>query len=209
MLEGCLGEARSMCNLGPAGAGDDVYMPAEDSWLLEDSLSGIEPRGLTVDAGCGGGYITIALLKRGCEVVALDVSEHAARVAASKASPSPQLHVVVCDRLAPFRATRRITLIACNPPYLPDDSPRDPAVDGGPTGSEFSLRLISQAAPFIERGASLVLLASTLGGSGLVLEACGKMGLQVEVLGTRKLFFEELYCYLIKGGKVLSSEANL
>ncbi len=209
MLEGYLGDARSMCDLGPAGAGDDVYMPAEDSWLLEDSLSRVGPQGLTVDAGCGGGYITLALLKRGCEVVALDVSEQAARVTASKAFPSPQLHVVVCDRLAPLRATRRISLIACNPPYLPDDSPRDPAVDGGPTGSEFSLGLISQATPFIQRGASLVLLASTLGGSGLILEACGKMGLQVEVLGARKLFFEELYCYLIKGGGVSSYEANL
>ncbi len=182
------------------GAGERVYEASEDTWLLEDSLLKLDWSGLAVDVGCGGGYITLTLLKRGCEVVALDISEEAARATASRSAQSAsRLHAIVCDKLAALRPTGRISVIACNPPYLPSEEPADRAVDGGPSGAEFSLELISQARPFLDRGARLVLITSTLSGEDAVLESCKKMGLRVEMLGSRRLFFEELRSYLVVG----------
>ena len=182
------------------GAGESVYEASEDTWLLEVSLLKLDCSGLAIDVGCGGGDIALTLLKRGGEVVALDISEEAVRVTARRsAQNSWRLHVMVCDRLAAIRPTGRISVIACNPPYLPSEEPADRAVDGGPSGADFSLELISQARPFLDRGARLVLITSTLGGEDAILEACKKIGLRTEMLGSRRLFFEELRCYLVVG----------
>jgi len=182
-----------------SGAGERVYEASEDTWLLEDSLLKLDWIGLAVDVGCGGGYVTLKLLKRGCEVVATDISEWAARVTASRSSQSAsRLHVIVCDKLTALRPTRRVAVIACNPPYLPAEGPADWSVDGGQTGAEFSTQLISQARPFLDMGARLVLVTSSLGGEHAILEACEKMGLRTIMLDHRRLFFEELHCYLVE-----------
>ncbi len=180
------------------GAREMVYEASEDTWLLEDALLKLDWSGLAVDVGCGGGYITLTLLKRGGEVVAIDVSEEAARVTAGRSAQSAwRLHIIVCDGLAALRPTGRVSVIACNPPYLPAEEPADRAVDGGPSGAEFSLQLISQARPFLEKGARLVLITSSRGREDAILEACENNCLRAEVLGSRRLFFEELHCYLV------------
>jgi len=177
---------------------DEVYRPADDTWLLIASLQGIVDGGLVVEVGCGRGEVSKFLAESGCEVIAIDVSEAAARSAREAcASHLGRVHLVVGDKVRVIRPSGRIRLVASNPPYLPSGDDPDPAIDGGPTGAEFSISLIDDAFPLIEQGARIVLVSSTLGNAEAVERYAGARGLRARILSSKKLFFEELRCYEI------------
>lgn len=180
-----------------------VYQPAEDTWLLIDCLSGIEMDGWVVEVGCGSGEVSRSIIERGVEVVAIDVSEAAARRTRQNCSRlAERLHVIVGDRLKAIRPSKKISLIASNPPYLPSEDLADDAIEAGPTGAEFAISLIDEAESFMSAGAKMALIASTLGNIEAITEYAESKGLKTKLLASRHLFFEEIRCYEItKGNK--------
>ena len=56
--------------------------------------------------------------------------------------------------------------IVCNPPYLPpaeryDDPELNLAVEGGPTGTEFTIQLLSLAKEYLEHKGSIYMILSS------------------------------------------------
>jgi len=61
---------------------------------------------------------------------------------------------------------RKFDMIVCNPPYLPpSDDYNDPelalAVEGGPSGSEFTIKLLTQAKNYLNPNGSVYMILSS------------------------------------------------
>jgi len=97
---------------------DDVYEPAEDSYLLIDAalneIAGSDRRLHIIEIGTGSGIVTAAMMRDAPEHIyaATDISPHA--VACAKANRVP---VVRADLFSGIKG--RFDLIIFNSPYLP------------------------------------------------------------------------------------------
>jgi HemK-related putative methylase len=176
------------------------YGPAEDTWLLEDSLMRVENVVRSAEVGCGTGYITKILAEKSVEVVAIEKDAESAYLARENLRRVlSNVHIIIADGLSPIHTSAKLDLIVSNPPYLPlDDEFYDPAIHGGPTGVEASEQFIKQALPFIERGCQLYLISSSLSDQKRLLETIRTHGLEIEVVSSRRIFFEEIACLRIR-----------
>ena len=109
------------------------YGPAEDTWLLEDSLMRAENVGRSAEVGCGTGYITKILAEKSVEVVAIEKDAESAYLARENLRRVlSNVHIIIADGLSPIHTSAKLDLIVSNPPYLPlDDEFYDPAIHGG------------------------------------------------------------------------------
>jgi len=176
------------------------YGPAEDTWLLEDSLMRVENVVRSAEVGCGTGYITKILAEKSVEVVAIEKDAESAYLARENLRRVlSNVHIIIADGLSPIHTSAKLDLIVSNPPYLPlDDEFYDPAIHGGPTGVEVSEQLIKQALPFLERECQLYLISSSLNDQKRLLETIRTHELEIEVVSSRRIFFEEIACLRIR-----------
>ena len=87
----------------------------------------------------------------------------------------------------------KYNLIVFNPPYLPEDK-NEPtssqlATTGGKKGSEIINKFLKQAKNHLKENGKIFLITSSLT-KGIKFGKWKK-----ELLGKRKLFFEEVYCF--------------
>ena len=168
---------------------EGVYEPAEDSYLFVNRIP--EIKGSVLEIGCGTGIIGISLAIRGCEVTAIDLNPNAVEATRFNSKiNNVQLEILEGNMFSPIK-NRTFDSIVCNPPYLPplDEPYNDPrlalAVEGGPTGSEFTLELLKHAVNYLNPNGSVYLLLSS---------KMKKLDLDwnKEILYEEKHFFEEL-----------------
>ena len=149
----------------------------ETETVVEEALRALaatrSPKPVAVDVGTGAGPIAVALLheRPGLEVLAIDLSEAALRVARANAARhgvASRIHFHHGDLLAPLlaRSSPRVELVVSNPPYVGFEESVDPevaasepreAIFGGPDGSEVIERLVPQAARALAPDGHLVL----------------------------------------------------
>jgi release factor glutamine methyltransferase len=203
---------------------DDVYEPAEDSFLLLDALESEMPElvrhrpSLCVEIGLGSGVISTALssaLKRHdcpCLCIGTDVNPSACRVAAATAAKAAaQLEVLRADCLSPFFADRlrgSVDVLVCNPPYVETGQEETGTVGisaawaGGQFGRDLTDRVVALCA---------VVLSERMGRCYLVVEQCNKpdrvvefanrLGLDCSEVVKRRAGRELLYVYKIERAK--------
>jgi release factor glutamine methyltransferase len=152
----------------------DVLIPRPETELLVEWALGSLPAGpgrrLAVDLGTGSGAIACALAQArpSLDVVAVDVSEAAGRVARNnvrRLGLGDRVRVVVGDLGAALRPLQA-DLVVANPPYLPGATvhacppevrvhePRL-ALDGGADGLELVRRIVSAAPTLLGPGGRL------------------------------------------------------
>ena len=144
---------------------EGVYEPAEDSELMVNHLP--EITGSVLEIGCGTGIISVHLASKGAQVTAVDLNPKAVEATRfNSTNNGVKIEVLEGDMFAPVEG-RRFGTIVCNPPYLPPSDRRykDPdlvlAVEGGPTGTEFILRFLSDAPDHLEKTGSIYLITSS------------------------------------------------
>ena len=168
---------------------DEVYKPAEDSWLLARSLPPLP--GTVLEIGTGTGLVAISLALSGSKVTAIDINSKAIDLAKNNAkSNNVSIEFLLGDQFEPI-SNRKFDNIVCNPPYLPkssteyNDQALELAVEGGPTGAEFTIKLVEQAPKHLKENGSLILLISSRMGEL-------PKGWNREILAREKFLFEEL-----------------
>jgi release factor glutamine methyltransferase len=149
----------------------DVLIPRpETEHLVEAALEKlISPTASIIDVGCGSGAIAISLaLETGRTVIGADVSVAALTVAdQNRQRLNAPVRLVAADLLLSFR-DRSASLIACNPPYVPENDKaltqrevRDyephVALFGGPDGLDIYRRLIADAWRVLQPGGWLLM----------------------------------------------------
>ena len=143
---------------------EGVYEPAEDSWMVCNYLP--EELGSVLEIGCGSGIISIHLAKRGNTVTSVDINPKAVKATTFNANQNQvNIEVLEGDMFEKVKG-RKFDFIVCNSPYLPPtEEYNDPelalAVEGGPTGSEFTIELLSKAEEYLKTGGNIYLIISS------------------------------------------------
>lgn len=173
-------------------AGQRRYLPAEDTYLLRDALAGFSG-GSCLEIGFGSGAVLASVSARfqlavGTDVVGLDEARLALR---------PGIELVLADRATPFR-DGVFDLVFFNPPYLPSERIADEAVDGGPDGVQVPVAFLEEGLRVLKEGGAIVALLSTEGDQDSFLSHCSNLGLEIESIAEKRLFFETLSVFTIR-----------
>ncbi|MDA4116449.1 MAG: hypothetical protein OK442_07840 [Thaumarchaeota archaeon] len=175
-------------------AGGRRYLPAEDTDLLRTALSPLAG-GSCLEIGFGSGTALSSVSGRFDLAVGTDVmGAEEARLAIR-----PRVELVLADRARCFR-DRVFDLVFFNPPYLPSATVEDAAVDGGPTGLEVPLSFLEEGLRVLKDGGVVVALLSTEGDVRSFLARCTSLGLEVEPMAEKRLFYETLSVFAIRRG---------
>ena len=87
--------------------------------------------------------------------------------------------------------------IIFNPPYLPDQEPKDLALDGGKQGYELTEKFLKHAKTHINKNGTILLLFSSLTNKEKINDILKTNNYTFKEVDQLKLDFEELYIYKI------------
>jgi release factor glutamine methyltransferase len=172
--------------------GGGRYLPAEDTYLLRDALERFKGDSC-LEMGFGSGAVLESVsgrfgLAAGTDVLPLEDAKLALRA---------PLQLVLADRATCFR-DGVFDLVFFNPPYLPSETIEDEAVDGGPTGVEVPVAFLGEALRVLREDGTIVALLSNEGDLESFLSHCGNLGLEVDSITEKRLFYETLSVFTIK-----------
>ncbi|HTX44616.1 MAG TPA: HemK2/MTQ2 family protein methyltransferase, partial [Methanocella sp.] len=170
---------------------DEVYDPGEDSYLLlEAALKEARPGEKALEVGAGSGVVSL-FVKDVADVLATDISPHAARNA--------RMNGVEVVRTDLYRGIcGRFDLIIFNPPYLPTSGEErlgswlDRAFDGGPTGRDQIARFLAGIDRILAPGGRILAVVSTLTGVEEIEKMFAGRGFHASEVASEKVPFEKL-----------------
>lgn len=172
---------------------DDIYVPAEDTYLLMKAAEALaKPSDSVLEVGCGRGVISRHLAARVRSILATDINPHAA-----KSVLESGIDAIRADIFSGIKG--RFDLIIFNPPYLPTCEDEkivgwmNLALDGGVSGRETINRFLADLGSHLTPGGRALLLLSSLTGLEEVKEIAQAVGLDVDEVAAERHFFEELY----------------
>ena len=166
---------------------EDVYHPAEDSYLLAKHVESLVS-GVVLDMGTGSGIqaVTAALKQDVASVLAVDITPEALREAekrADNAGVSGKISFLLSDLFDEVNG--RYNWIIFNSPYLPSEGAADEHAWAG--GAELIERFLAGALDHLEPEGSILLIYSNLSEPDMG-------GYEVDLLEEIELFFEKLFC---------------
>ncbi|MBS7652718.1 MAG: methyltransferase [Candidatus Bathyarchaeia archaeon] len=176
---------------------EGVYEPGEDSYLLLRYVERLV-QGRVLDVGTGSGIQAIAAAsKPGVElVIAVDLNPKAVEKAlerAKEAGLTMRINLIIGDLIDWLRGG--VDWIIFNPPYLPgEEGINELSWSGGERGGETIERLLMEAHEHLRPDGAILLIYSNLTG----LDEDAFRGYRAEVLEELPLFFERLFCVLLK-----------
>jgi HemK-related putative methylase len=180
----------------------DVYMPREDSHLLEKEVLHFA-RGSVLDMGAGSGVQAkaAASLRRVKKVLAVDRNKRAVEFC-KKTMKNKKIRFVSSDLFKSIPKQRFDTIIF-NPPYLPEDKIKDIALEGGKKGHELLERFLNQVNSYLAPDGILLIVFSSLTNRDKIDEIIRNNMLEHELLDTSGFFFERLFVYKIVKSNLL------
>ena len=179
---------------------DDVYEPAEDSFLFAENLN-LKEREWVLDVGTGCGILGVLAAKKAVSVVAIDVNPYAIRCAKENSNLNKvrsKIDFLQSDLLGALNANATFSLILFNAPYLPSDEGEASSWigrswAGGANGRRVVDRFISEVATHLKPNGRVFLMQSTLTGVKETIHRFSVYGLIAKVKAEHKLpFFETL-----------------
>ncbi|MFH1403285.1 MAG: HemK2/MTQ2 family protein methyltransferase [Candidatus Altiarchaeota archaeon] len=174
-------------------AGEGVYEPAEDSFLLAEKLD-VERGDEVLDMGTGTGIIALSAARKAGRVLGVDINPDAVRLASINAGLNGFENTEFRESDLFSRVDGMFDLITFNPPYLPvDDGKGSEMWSGGAGGVEVLERFVVEACSFLKEGGNIRMLVSSLNGLDYVRGMVGKTGFKSQVIAGKRFFFEELY----------------
>jgi len=198
---------------------EDVYEPAEDSFLLADCtvsflLEKFQDKPFNaLEVGCGSGFVSAFVQSRFSRVslIAVDINPNAVACACENG-----VHAVLSnmfDQIKTFELPQegetkqgeqqgkthgKYDVILFNPPYLPTSENEkvtgwlNYAFDGGVSGRELIDKFLESVSDYLSEDGVFLLLISSLTGLEEVLFKMEICGFEGAVIGRTKCSFEEL-----------------
>ena len=172
-----------------------IYLPAEDSYLLEEQVKKYAKNKKVLDIGSGSGILTEAALKAGASsVLASDINEGVIKLLKSKSIPAIKSNLF--DKIK-----EKFDLIIFNPPYLPQDKKEDKesakATTGGKRGDEIILKFLKQAKSHLNKNGIMLIILSSLTPKERILSLLNSLKLKKQIIAEKKLFMEALEVWKI------------
>jgi len=180
---------------------EEVYEPADDTFLIADKLDQAIVEGDTVlDIGTGCGILAVIASKKASKVVATDVNPHAVECAKRNAKANraaSNLEVRLGDLFEPILKTEKFDVILFNAPYLPS-TPKEQkawisrAWAGGRAGRKVIDNFIANAPNYLEAKGRILLAQSTLSNVQRTLMRFSDIGLDAKAIAEKKVAFETI-----------------
>jgi release factor glutamine methyltransferase len=178
---------------------ENVYEPAEDSFLFAENLTVAEGERV-LDMGAGCGILGILAAKKASAVVAVDVNPYAVRCGKENATFNNvrgKMAFIQGDLFTPLREAEKFDAILFNAPYLPaDKSEADSWIGrawaGGATGRQIIDRFISEAPRHLKWSGRVLLMQSTLADVDETLHRFEECGMRARVVVDCALPFFEM-----------------
>jgi release factor glutamine methyltransferase len=179
---------------------EDVYEPAEDTFLFAENLD-VKKDAQVLDLGTGCGILGILAAEKASSVMVIDLNPYAVCCAKQNAllnNVRGKMVFLQADLLSALNENVKFDLILFNAPYLPSaenetESWIGRAWAGGATGRQVIDRFIPQATLHLKPSGRVLLLQSTLTNVKETLRKFEECQLRARIKAERALpFFETI-----------------
>jgi release factor glutamine methyltransferase len=179
---------------------EDVYEPAEDSFLFAENLVVAEGSAV-LDLGAGCGILGVLAAKKAGSVLAVDLNPYAVRCARENSRLNHvcgKMGFLQADLFTALAANAAFDLVLFNAPYLPSDEGEAASWigrswAGGPGGRQVVDQFIAEVPVHLKPCGRVLLMQSTLTGVEETLRKFSQQDFRAQVKAELKLpFFETL-----------------
>jgi len=179
---------------------EDVYEPAEDSFLLAESLV-VNEGDVVLDVGTGCGMLGILAAKKAKKVVATDINPHAVNCARTNARHNgvlAKMDIRQGSLFEPIKKSEKFDVIVFNAPYLPISRGEEKeswigrAWAGGQSGRDVIEAFVSEAPKYLKEKSRIFLVQSSLSDVDKTIQRFKESGLDATVIAEKKFPFETI-----------------
>ena len=185
---------------------ENVYLPAEDSFLLAEKLD-VKKDERVLDMGTGCGLLSILSAKTSKNVVAVDINPYAIRCAKKNAilnNVADNISFIQGNLFATFKEKECFDLILFNAPYLPEKEQSsiswiERSWAGGSNGRKVIDSFLLRVGSHLSRNGKIFLIQSTLSDINTTLLHLKEEHLTAKIIAEKNLpFFETLVLIVAK-----------
>ena len=177
---------------------DNVYVPAEDSYLLADNLE-IEAGQSVLEIGTGSGIVAMYASRLTDRITVTDINFDACELARKnfKDNGIENIEILFGNMFEPVE-NRKFDVILFNTPYLPteDDEVIDDTInyafDGGLNGRKVIDLFLDEVGNHLNDGGTVQMIQSSLSGNEETLEKLDHSGFIAEIKASEHFFFEDI-----------------
>ena len=177
---------------------NNVYVPAEDSYLLADNLL-IKEGQSVLEIGTGSGIVAMYASKLTDEITVTDINFDACRLAEKnfRENGIENIEILFGNMFEPVR-NRKFDVILFNTPYLPTEEGEvledtiNYAFDGGLNGRKVIDVFLNEVGNHLNKGGIVQLIQSSLSGNEETLDMLDKSGFIAEIAASEHFFFEDI-----------------
>ncbi|MGF3554301.1 MAG: HemK2/MTQ2 family protein methyltransferase, partial [Thermoplasmatota archaeon] len=187
----------------------DVYEPAEDTFLMLESIS-VKPGEYVLEIGTGCGIIALECASNGANVVCTDINPYAVELAKynyhkNKYFIKGKFEVRKGNLFSPIFKNERFDVIIFNPPYLPTKKNElvggsgwfDVAVDGGTEGLNLIKRFIKDLRKYLTDVGKAYFVFSSLGNRKKLHNYLTKSRLNYQIVSSYNFDEESISVYCV------------
>lgn len=171
-----------------------IYEPNEDSYFMIDCLDKLlEKRELkkVLEIGTGSGIVAFKIADKIEKILAVDINPEAIKIAEKERKILGIENIEFRESDLFEKVEEKFDLVFFNPPYLPGEE--DVRWSGGEKGQEVIEKFLSQVRKYLKEGGVAMILLSSFNEVEKLRESYG-----LEKFEEKKLWFETLYCYILK-----------
>ena len=177
---------------------DNVYNPAEDSYLLADNLE-IQEGQSVLEIGTGSGIVAMYASRLTDRITVTDINFDACELARRNFEDNgiEGIEILFGNLFEPVE-NRKFDVILFNTPYLPteDDDVIDDTInyafDGGVNGRKVIDLFLNEVGNHLNDGGIVQLIQSSLSGNQETLQKLDELGFIAEIKASEHFFFEDI-----------------
>lgn len=177
---------------------DNVYVPAEDSYLLADNLE-IEHGMSVLEIGTGSGIVAMYASRLTDNITVTDINFDACELARKnfQANNIENIEILFGNLFEPLE-NRKFDVILFNTPYLPTeegeviDDTLNYAFDGGLNGRKVIDLFLNELKSHLNDGGIVQMIQSSLSGNEETLAKLDELGFMAEIKASEHFFFEDI-----------------
>ena len=177
---------------------ENVYIPAEDSYLLADNLL-IEENQSVLEIGTGSGIVAMYASKLTDRITVTDINFDACQLAEKnfKENGIENIEILFGNLFEPVK-NRKFDVILFNTPYLPTEDGEvledtiNYAFDGGLNGRKVINLFLNEVSNHLNDGGIVQMIQSSLSGNEETLQKFDELGFIAEIKASEHFFFEDI-----------------
>ena len=177
---------------------DNVYIPAEDSYLLADNLE-IKQGQSVLEIGTGSGIVAMYASRLTDNITVTDINFDACELARKNFEDNgiKNIEILFGNLFEPVE-NRKFDVILFNTPYLPTedgdviDDTLNYAFDGGLNGRKVIDMFLNEVGNHLNDGGIVQMIQSSLSGNEETLQKFDEMGFIAEIKEKEHFFFEDI-----------------